>query len=251
MELWYLHQSGFALDTGRLFLIFDCDCDTPHSGHLADGVVAPEDLAGRDVVVLVSHIHADHYAPFIFEWAKAPVRRIRYILSDDIPLPDPHPAGCELISAAPHTTLELGDLTVETLLSTDEGVAFLLTLPDGRVIYHAGDLNWWHWTGETDDYNADMARRYKAELARLRGRRIDLAMVPVDPRLGPTYAWGLDALMRTADVRLAVPMHFADHFEIIPQLLADPISEPYRSKILPLHHRGEAIRWAPPADPPQ
>lgn len=32
-------------------------------------------------------------------------------------------------------------------VSTDEGVAFLVTA-EGRTVFHAGDLNWWHWEGE-------------------------------------------------------------------------------------------------------
>ena len=36
-------------------------------------------------------------------------------------------------------------VAIETLKSTDEGVAYIVH-SDGITIYHAGDLNWWHWT---------------------------------------------------------------------------------------------------------
>jgi hypothetical protein len=42
--------------------------------------------------------------------------------------------------------------TLKTLLSTDEGVSFLLECPEG-TIYHAEDLNDWVWEEETVTYN--------------------------------------------------------------------------------------------------
>ena len=39
---------------------------------------------------------------------------------------------------------------IRTLRSTDEGVAFVVHYA-GKTIYHAGDLNWWHWEGEPDE----------------------------------------------------------------------------------------------------
>ncbi len=40
---------------------------------------------------------------------------------------------------------------IRTLRSTDEGVAFVVHYA-GKTIYHAGDLNWWHWKkGEPDE----------------------------------------------------------------------------------------------------
>ena len=76
----------------------------------------------------------------------------------------------------------LPGVTVETLPSTDEGVAFLVTA-DGKTIFHAGDLNWWHWEGEPDPWNSDMEKAFQVYAEPLRGRAIDLAMLPLDPRL--------------------------------------------------------------------
>ena len=57
-----------------------------------------------------------------------------------------------------------------------------------------GDLNWWHWEGEPDEKNTEMRRAYQAEINRLMDEKIDIAFVPVDPRLGEQYCWGLDCL---------------------------------------------------------
>lgn len=51
-------------------------------------------------------------------------------------------------------------MTVETLPSTDEGVAWFVTA-EGKFIFHAGDLNWWHWEGEDKAWNANMAADFK------------------------------------------------------------------------------------------
>lgn len=52
-------------------------------------------------------------------------------------------------------------VTVEALPSTDEGVAFLVTA-EGRTVFHAGDLNWWHWEGEDPVWNRNMEADFPA-----------------------------------------------------------------------------------------
>ena len=48
---------------------------------------------------------------------------------------------------------------IASLKSTDEGVAFVVWA-EGHSIYHAGDLNWWHWEGEPFPFNENMVTRY-------------------------------------------------------------------------------------------
>ena len=64
--------------------------------------------------------------------------------------------------------ITVGDTKVKSLRSTDEGVAFLVRCED-RIIYHAGDLNWWHWEGEDKAWNNNMAANYKREMMRITG----------------------------------------------------------------------------------
>ena len=49
-------------------------------------------------------------------------------------------------SLKPETDVEIGNLKIRTLKSTDLGVAFMVET-EGRRIYHAGDLNRWQWEG--------------------------------------------------------------------------------------------------------
>jgi len=230
-KVWYLCQSGFAVQTDRHFLIFDYWRDKPKGGGLDSGVIDPMALRDQDVVVFVSHRHGDHYNRKILQW-KQDIPKLRIILSDDIrPVEDAMMIG-------PGSTLEQPDLTVHTLASNDEGVAFIVDVDDMRI-YHAGDLNWWHWEGEPDDYNEGMANSYKSQIEKLVGKPVDLAFVPVDPRLKKQYAWGIDYLMRTVEVRHVVPMHFASVSSIVKRLLEDDISSSYRDRIISLVNRGD------------
>ena len=232
--IWYLYHSGFAVETSAHFLVFDYWRTSPRGGELKQGVINPSSLSGKDVVVFVSHRHGDHFNPEILEW-QGKIGKLRTILSDDIsPVPDVFMLG-------PHRRLEQPDFVVETLRSNDEGVAFLVEI-DGMLIYHAGDLNWWHWEGEPEDYNRGMAESYRKEIHRLEGKSIDLAFVPADPRLGEQYRWGIDLLLETVDVKLVVPMHFGKDTKVVDKLISDPASAPYRDRILHITKRGQSFR---------
>ena len=233
MEIRYLYHSGFAVDTGGHLLIFDFFKDTPRGGKLADGVIDPAEIFGRDVVVFASHSHGEHYSPAVFGWRKQ-LPRVRYVLADDIRTRE------EAYRVGPGETLDLGDLSVRTLRSTDEGVAFLVKT-DGLTVYHAGDLNWWHWNSETDAYNAQMARDYRREIDSLRGESIDAAFLPVDPRLEDKYLWGIDYFMRTVGAELAVPMHLWERYELIGRLRAEEQATPYRDRVAGYSQRGELV----------
>ena len=126
------------------------------------------------------------------------------MLSRDIPASDV-PEDVEIIWMDAHETREIAGVVVKTLRSTDEGVAFLLET-EGTLLYHAGDLNNWYWEGESDAYNREMAEAYRSELALLPAH-LDIAFVPVDPRLGKAYSLGARELL-TVSVKMLVPMHF-------------------------------------------
>ena len=235
VKIWYLFHSGFAVKTEKHFLVFDYWRDKPKGGGLDSGVIDPAALRDEDVVVFVSHKHGDHYNRCIFKWRDC-VPKLRIILSDDVRgIKDTQMIG-------PGATHTMPDMTVRTLASNDAGVAFVVDV-DGLRIYHAGDLNWWHWEGEPDEYNAGMADSYKKEIDLLKGTPLDIAFVPVDPRLGEQYAWGMDYLMRTAEVRYAVPMHFGKDPSVVERLLRDKVTEAYRERIVGFTRCGEMKEW--------
>ena len=235
-KVWYLAHSGFAVQTESSFLIFDYYLDEPKGGTIEQGVIDPKELAEKNVIVFVSHNHDDHFNPVVFEWQKT-IPNIKYILSNDISeIPN-------AIMIGPNDTVEQENLVVKTYRSTDEGVAFLVQI-DGLAIYHAGDLNWWHWEGEPETYNIKMADDYKKQIDLLAGERIDLAFVPLDPRQERQYDWGIKYLLERNDVPYVVPMHFWNQPDVIERLLVEPYMSCHANRICPLRHRGEYLEFS-------
>lgn len=198
IKITYLDNSGFSVETQNHNFIFDyyngkADLD-------GNGVVSPEKLARKSTFVFVSHGHYDHYNPAIFNWLKG-AGDVTYIFSDDIR------TYRDVIRAAPNSSLNVNGIEIDTFKSTDEGVAFLIKA-DGAVIYHAGDLNWWDWEGEPKEWLRQMERDYKTQISKLKGRRINVAFAPVDPRLERNMGKGARFLIDTANIDLLVPMHY-------------------------------------------
>lgn len=54
---------------------------------------------------------------------------------------------------------------------------------DTHRIFHAGDLNWWHWSGDTPENIAEAKALKEKEFAPLLGLSVDIMMFPVDARL--------------------------------------------------------------------
>nr|WP_325305059.1 MBL fold metallo-hydrolase [uncultured Dysosmobacter sp.] len=234
MDVTFLGHSGFLVRLGSAALLFDWS-----EGELP--ALGPE----VPLLVFASHGHEDHFQPAIFrQQARAwllgkdirlsPRNRERWGVSEEI-----RPRCLSL--GGGRTVEPLPGVRVETLTSTDEGVAFLVTA-EGRTVFHAGDLNWWHWEGEDAAWNREMALHFREFTAPLRGRRLDLAFLPLDPRLGEAGFWGPKAFLELADIGCVVPMHqwgqssFTERFlEEYPQFRERtyPLTGPGQRFILP------------------
>ena len=197
----FLGHSGFLVELDRVCLLFDW----------SEGELPP--LPDKPLLVFASHRHQDHFTPDIFRLDNGS-REITFLLGSDLKLTDSRKqrwnvspetaARCHVMKGG--ETRRIGSVTVETLTSTDEGVAFLVTC-DGCTVYHAGDLNWWHWEGEDPVWNQNMEADFKRYMEPLRNRHIDLAFAPLDPRQGQAAHWGFRYLLELADVQRIVPMH--------------------------------------------
>lgn len=237
-EVRYFFNSGFAVITGGRFLIFDY-CNIPpfsRSRGREGGAVDVRELRDYEVTVFASHSHMDHFTPAVFKWMRE-LPNIRFVLSYDIDRVE----APGVIRAYPDRAFEAGGLKIRTLRSTDEGVAFVVDA-GGLKIYHAGDLNWWHWAGEPDEENIAMGDAYKREIDKLKGEVFDLAFVPVDPRLGGEYLWGLSYFMRAADARVIFPMHFRNAYSVFDRLENDPAAESFKDKIVRITRRGQRFQ---------
>lgn len=210
MKVYYIAHSGFLVETGACCYLFDY-----WHGELP--ALDPD----KPVVVLASHFHPDHYNPEVFPLlARAGVKHVLAVLANDIS-PKKYPDEVDVLTVSAHRAYDLpwgGRL--ETLLSTDSGVAFLLTTDEGTV-YHAGDLNDWTWEGEPEEDNRQMRGSYRHEIGLLAGRHMDLAFVPLDPRLEGHYADGLVWFLDHTDTDQVLPMHYWNEPEVIDRFLAE------------------------------
>ena len=220
MKITYLDHSGFAVDLGDKLLIFDY-----YSGEL------PAGTSDRKLYVFSSHAHYDHFQKKIFTWSRD--RDVTYILSKDIRknAAAKNAPGEGVYYLAPRQELTLDGLSVRTLRSTDAGVAFLVET-EGKTIYHAGDLNWWHWEEESRVYNEMMKRNYRYEIGKIEGQAIDVAFVPLDPRQEEQYYWGMDYFMKHTDTKVVFPMHMWGHYEVWERLMENPEASSYRDKVM-------------------
>lgn len=218
MKITYLGHSGFVVETGEQYLLFDY-----YTGRL------PTFSTGKWLTVFVSHAHQDHYNKEIFALQRGRSGDITYVLSKDIRRKQAEElvdGENSLVFVKSHETYHLyGDkMTVMTLKSTDAGVAYVVevTEKDGKTFrfYHAGDLNLWKWAGETKAYNNNMEANYRREMEQLRGQHFDAAFVPLDPRLEQFAFGGMDIFLEAAKSEIVFPMHFWKQPEIIERYLS-------------------------------
>ena len=214
MTVTYIGHSGFLLETEDAYFLFD----------YFEGTI-PELKNNKSIIVFSSHRHHDHFNPEIFELIKI-YPDIRYVLSYDIPLKRHlkkyENQGIDLAKNILitkkniETMLKLPngkDLKISTFRSTDEGVAFLLEY-DNKVYYHAGDLNCWYWKDRNN-----MIQLYIREIQKMDNLKIDVAFVPLDPRLEETAYEGLEIFMEHTNPQIVFPMHCWGKYDIISSFL--------------------------------
>ena len=206
IQVTYIFHSGFCVETEDSYYIFDY-----YKGEL------PALDSQKPVYVFASHFHQDHYNPEVFELLERQGFRpgdIRAVLSADIHKKQ-YPKGIEVLRVSGNKNYSLPDGTVvETLHSTDSGVAYLLTCKDG-VIYHAGDLNDWRWEEESKEYNHNMTANYRREIDRIAGRKADEDLLQKD------YAQGMLYFLEKVHTGCAYPMHYWEHPEVIRQFVRE------------------------------
>ena len=131
--VWYLGHSGWAVKTQNHLLVFDYwkrDA-APDEPSLDNGSIRPQELAGLDVTVFVSHDHSDHFQPEIFAWRKD-LPKVNYFLGFQ-------PENAEGYTVLPNREKkELGGMEIIPIESNDSGQGYFVKV-DGVTIFHPGD----------------------------------------------------------------------------------------------------------------
>lgn len=202
IHITYLDHSGFAVRTRDTLLIFDDARGVPAEGDsLSNGHITRELIESHQRTLwFVSHAHGDHFNPAIYDFHDAGL--IHYVISDDLP------AQYDGMRMHKGSTLQIGGADITAYGSTDEGVSFLVKI-DGWTLFHAGDLNLWHWRDESTLKEIEQAEKdYLTEVAPLIGQEIDFAFFPLDPRMGGMYDAGALHFLMHVKPHVMIPMHW-------------------------------------------
>lgn len=109
---------------------------------------------------------------------------------------------------------EDGHIRIEAFGSTDVGISFLIDL-QGIRLFHAGDLNNWHWSEESTPQEVRKAEGdFLAEIKILQQKAplVDVAMFPVDSRIGKDYMRGAEQFVERIKTTIFAPMHFSEDY---------------------------------------
>ena len=235
-KITHLFHSGYAVETAEHFLIFDYyQPISRKTDGIAEGIITRDYLkTKKNVFVFVSHNHADHFDPAILEWGKNNPT-ITYILSSDVSA-NTDQLHCHVLSA--YEEINVNQVIIKTYGSTDQGISFLLQV-DGLSVFHAGDLNWWHWTGESLKEQASAEAAFKAEIVKIGQQHIDIAFFPIDRRMEEFYCIGAEYFAEKFKPTLLVPMHFGKDFAIT-QTFAKKAKELFINTV-EINHKGQEI----------
>lgn len=195
VDLYFLHHSGFMLELETMILVFD---------YYLDPLKRVEDRlekTDKPVYFFVSHVHGDHFNRAIRKFEK---RASGYFLHRDCHLALADESLLHEMDVG--ETVNEGPLSVHMYGSTDAGGSYMIEA-EGLTIFHAGDLNWWHWAGEGDSENREARDWFFRELSCIKEKEVDIAMLPVDARQQIAREWGVKAYLSHFSAGLLIPMH--------------------------------------------
>lgn len=162
-------------------------------------------VASSELTVFISHGHEDHLNEDL-DSLTASAKTVQYVLSDDIEdmRPEALPTRGEILTVEPDETYAFDGMCIETLMSNDLGVAFLVT--DGAFrFYFGGDLAKWIRTSASARERAFTTAFFRQAMQRVSEFKPHVAFSNVDQRL-ENLAGGVEAY-HEAGAQVFVPMH--------------------------------------------
>lgn len=208
----YFHHAGLTVAVEDTLLVFDYWQGENGEIHGENRLGTHELNRYSRVIVFVSNDDEDHFDPAVLQWQEsAPVQ---YVFAEDMrgnPLLD-KVKNARFLSEGGSTAI--GDVQIDAYGSTHKGVSFYVTVGEMHI-FHAGVLNLWHWREESSLREIVQAEEdFYATVAPITRLPIDIAMFPVDPRMGGMYDAGANHFVMAVKPRLFIPMHWQNRSEV-------------------------------------
>jgi len=200
MEITYLLNSGFLVKINRTLLVFD-DFSDPCGA--VDKAIKTGDF--DNFYIFASHAHFDHFDSHILDYES---NVTEYIFSNDIK----HTKRAKAFPAEKVVYMKKYDayeddvVKITSFDSTDTGTSFSAEI-EGKKIFHAGDFNWWDWSGDTE-VNRKLAKNgFFKQLKKFEGLSFDVVFFPVDGRLEESMELGAKEFLKATDTKNLIAMH--------------------------------------------
>ena len=240
MIVTYVYHSCCAIEFDSFSIIIDYYKDAFENGKgwVKDYLLKKE----MPLYVLCTHSHADHFNQEVLKWDKKK-SDITYIFSKEIEDTFKETLKEDKVHYLDKLQLfEDENLSIKAFGSTDAGASFYIQHKD-KKIFHAGDLNNWHWNEEASKENSLVYENQyicELELVAEEVKKLDIAMFPIDPRLGKDFMLGGEQFVNKIKTDNLLPLHFGDNYELIKQF--EPIAKAANCNLLHLEHTGQSFK---------
>lgn len=206
----YFYQSSFTVAVEKTLLIFSYrQTDLPALPQAYR--LSERDMQGfNNIVVFVPLDSLDHHDQAIYTWKQS--FPITYVVTQEAAARAGEQANVRAVREG--DVLSVANVQIAVHGSTDAGVSFMVKT-GGIRIFHAGDLNLWHW--REDSPLREIARAEEAfyqAVAAIPREKLDICMFPLDPHLGGFYDAGANHLIMALKPSVFFPMHFGARAEI-------------------------------------
>ncbi|MGN0142913.1 MAG: MBL fold metallo-hydrolase [Roseburia sp.] len=246
MRVIFIHHSCFVVELDEKVLIFDWFAGDRVEGFQFRGTL-PEYEPDTPVYVFASHKHRDHFDIDVLHLAEK-YRNIHFIFSKDCKMTGnflkkhgfPESVRDKILYTGANARYRVDDVEIETLRSTDAGVAFYVE-SRGISCFHAGDLNDWKWDGAGELVNGNMERAYRGQIRLLKNKKINLAFIPMDSRQGSYQTLGMDYFLQNVDADYVFPMHMWQDYSGIGEYKRKITNQAMAERIVELYHENQVV----------
>lgn len=202
IKITHVFHNCFVLKAPGIVLLFDVPAARFRRKSQLEALERA--IHGEDVIAFISHSHTDHFDSELRKTCSC-AASLKIIVADDVVDMFPEFNGSDLFIVEPDKDYLYSGLKIETLMSNDLGVAFIIHLANGLTVYFGGDLARWDWEEAPAAQREFAASFFKNALRRIAAHKIDIAFSNVDKRLKSLA--GAPDFVRAVNPGVFIPTH--------------------------------------------